>query len=1239
MLFLFPPGETMATTNAALALNPSGEGNMSTTVRGAVVGPDVAKGPTENKLAAANTSDPLHRWVEFFGPPRYRMPQDTNSQWSRETLSLPEVYNGTNNYLTIFLIEEMTTRNRVDFFRYVLPVRDVGFETRFTFSRITFDSTIMPNMPEQSVSRLVSMSREQVTGALVRKGLALMLEHGFMRSPEGRKSYTMQMRQIRNAAVDSLLYTAISELLQKNIPHQKWLELYGTSASPSGLTMDAIEEVERFAILNKNPNGWDLIDASAKNKMSLNNREPDVWLIPVGLMSMIATLRGQAYHSRGENDLMVAHRQGMDALAREFNRRNNCTLFEVKTFTIPGAARPVQLLERTKTIGEYFTMNPTTDKNFLSSGRYSTDARTIYIYDESKDDEVPVRILDAIAATGRFGPSNNGFPSREDGNPRSFNSGKRDSSGNLMLEDDMFGSLEQSWLIHRSAEVPSELSFRGAVFGHLKQSVISKTCIADVVDSMVGSMVRIHGEGMVFDMRKDIQSVQAFIKSLAFAKETELVEYLAGLKIDGATGLPVPSEVLKKSAPKGFGSYHGFKTLLQVADTSDNFTAHDRSMCEAAIRVTHVFSEFVRSFISDNVERNIFLESATVNPFLVHKDSPVQKSARAGDADRIHDVVFQMLFNRARPGSEGNYFVFYKSDKSAPSIGADKKVKILSGSAFETDKEINLEDVSDKIKTFVETIVKNKLFPEENSKNVASNKRAVEKLQKSATEKIQTLLLPFVQYESDADGGLQVERYPLLLQYLQAISKVLNLSDDMYTLANFSSISKDVIPSLFDDLNFAMDVNTTISKVNEGRNPFAILNRMLDTTHDAEFFKALKGGEELREVNNPENAVMKSILKKMVVAVSDLKGAAAPVAPGTAVPSLILASALVVNTPGALPSTSSVPDMFLVGGARVPELFLEGVKRFFASIQEKTSNTDIFNVGTKGKQESHALDHPFADETFLIQDKICEQLFATSDPVRHMFARLFIGQKLDFQSLEEFGNLNVAIPFSVLLYRPFQTYRMQSAICMKAGKDTGEVLTSDANMSLGDDPMRHIHVGSFTVRFGCMIAQPENVYIAEDIVCTGYLGGGGSKLFTSPNEFRQYAPTFTGASIFARLLPYDYTDIPTAIHLADDKLAALEATSLPGRDWFQRYWQLPSASSGGMPFAFGERNSMVNTLCFRGHQLSYDTATERHTKVTQNTGHWGPNVYPGCSRQRTSLGGVLQPVAGRSPGPVTLTGF
>ena len=49
---------------------------------------------------------------------------------------------------------------------------------------------------------------------------------------------------------------------------------------------------------------------------------------------------------------------------------------------------------------------------------------------------------------------------------------------------------------------------------------------------------------------------------------------------------------------------------------------------------------------------------------------------------------------------------------------------------------------------------------------------------------------------------------------------------------------------------------------------------------------------------------------------------------------------------------------------------------------------------------------------------------------------------------------------------------------------------------------------------------------------------------------------------------------------------------------------------------FRAQQRTQNKYCYRGHQFAYDPSCGMHSAVTRNTGHWGPNVYPGCGRVR-----------------------
>lgn len=66
------------------------------------------------------------------------------------------------------------------------------------------------------------------------------------------------------------------------------------------------------------------------------------------------------------------------------------------------------------------------------------------------------------------------------------------------------------------------------------------------------------------------------------------------------------------------------------------------------------------------------------------------------------------------------------------------------------------------------------------------------------------------------------------------------------------------------------------------------------------------------------------------------------------------------------------------------------------------------------------------------------------------------------------------------------------------------------------------------------------------------------------------------------------------------------------------------------PDEFLERKREENTVCYQGHQFAFDPQTGSMDVITQNTGHWGPNVYPGCGTVRAGENQYLQPQNYRS---------
>jgi len=244
---------------------------------------------------------------------------------------------------------------------------------------------------------------------------------------------------------------------------------------------------------------------------------------------------------------------------------------------------------------------------------------------------------------------------------------------------------------------------------------------------------------------------------------------------------------------------------------------------------------------------------------------------------------------------------------------------------------------------------------------------------------------------------------------------------------------------------------------------------------------------------------------------------------------------------------------------------------------------------------------------------------------------------------------------TVMLVRPFMTYNMASAILMKGGLETGFTAHGHHDFMLTDDVIHKVHIGHYTFYHKSVVKQPKNVMIAEDIFAHSYISGEGTALFANEEELQKQMmsshfqqdliPIWITTRHFPRpairgnaeeraeqraTLAEELTKMPKIMNpldltgfygsnilndqnsnLTDDKPHYPMAEQLSDLYQFGNY----SNYTGGED-AFLAPIRHLNTICFRGHTITWSQAKESHTAITLNTGHWGPNVYPGCRAVR-----------------------
>ena len=273
-----------------------------------------------------------------------------------------------------------------------------------------------------------------------------------------------------------------------------------------------------------------------------------------------------------------------------------------------------------------------------------------------------------------------------------------------------------------------------------------------------------------------------------------------------------------------------------------------------------------------------------------------------------------------------------------------------------------------------------------------------------------------------------------------------------------------------------------------------------------------------------------------------------------------------------------------------------------------------------------------------------EVAIAETDLLRRVAKLAFLGQPATRATLSRIVASDDIFPFGFLLLRPYMTYAMASAILTVGGSRTGETLVGHADFQLGDNIVQKMHIGNFTMYLKSIVYQPQHVWIAENVMACGYIGGNNC-------EFRRWdAPTDPPAlasdpSLFACLIPYDCTqeggeqpwesEIPNPLDITGDYASgnpALSALRTSVRKlhyasalFYRHKFGWDNGDQNMSDDSLGTSNR-YNTLTFAGHYAMYNPQSQRYDLVHENTGHRGNRIYQGCGRVWRGLAKLLEPV-------------
>jgi len=210
---------------------------------------------------------------------------------------------------------------------------------------------------------------------------------------------------------------------------------------------------------------------------------------------------------------------------------------------------------------------------------------------------------------------------------------------------------------------------------------------------------------------------------------------------------------------------------------------------------------------------------------------------------------------------------------------------------------------------------------------------------------------------------------------------------------------------------------------------------------------------------------------------------------------------------------------------------------------------------------------------------------------------------------------------------------------MKGGLDTGFTAHGHHDFMLTDDVIHKVHIGHYTFYHKSVIKQPKNIIMAEDIFAQSYVSGEGTGLFEGEGDDNSFSSEIANDSFTRDLVPIwipgsDKPKIQNPLDITgfySNQVLNMGNTTLPtdnehypNADKYSTALGFDRLQNYGNPDNFLAPVRHLNTICFQGHQLTYNAKKEGFTTITMNTGHWGPNVYPGCRSVRNGENAFLK---------------
>ena len=279
---------------------------------------------------------------QFFGELTGTQQTVKEDKYFQNTHELPDAYIGRNKFLMSTLDYLITKEGRDFLTTTILPFSHTD-NTNVAWEIFHFDRSIADIEPEQGVPRYVTMKQDVHSDRLVRRGLAFVIEHGFYTTDIGRRHYMMNIQQIVDAVSETTALQALHALIEAD-------DFYSaTDSAPDSLLGHLVEQLRRFAVIQRGNAGMHILDSDLKDNMLRYNVRPDAYVMPPRATSYI-NMRDpyMTEYSRGGRGV-----EALEGPDQQLTFRGT-RVYEARYFETDYVADPFDPLSQVITYAEYY---------------------------------------------------------------------------------------------------------------------------------------------------------------------------------------------------------------------------------------------------------------------------------------------------------------------------------------------------------------------------------------------------------------------------------------------------------------------------------------------------------------------------------------------------------------------------------------------------------------------------------------------------------------------------------------------------------------------------------------------------------------------------------------------------------------------------------------------------------------------------------------------------------------------